>query len=203
MAAPAVVQQAVASADNTNSTVTATLPARPAAGDLLVMIGGNSRGGLTSVSGGGVSNWTRATRSLTNVNIELWYGISDGTSAAIAIACPASNDPIWELVTEWSGAASVSVLDAASSAAGTSSPASAGDTPVTTGELALFAVADLTPTTFGTPAPVSWTALMPASTSTTTQQAWYAVAASTGTLAPTVSETAHSWDAAIASFHAH
>ena len=201
-ATPAVVQQAIASADNSDAPVTATLSAKPTAGDLLIMIGGDSGGTLTSVSGGGVATWIRATRSLMNVNIEVWYGITDGSSAAITITYPMHNDPIWQLVSEWSGMASTNVLDASASTAGTSSPASAGSAGVAPRELTLFAAADLTPNTFGTPMQGTWTALTPATTSTTVQQVWYAVAATTGTLAPTVSETAHSWDAAIASFRA-
>lgn len=198
---PALAQQAIASANNSNAPVIATLAAKPIAGDLLIMIGGDSGGTLMSVSGGGVATWTRATRSLMNVNIEVWYGLTDGSSAAVTIMYMPHNDPIWELVTDWSGMASTNVLDASASTAGTSSPAGAGSAGVTPRELTLFAAADLTPNTFGTPTQGAWTALMPASTSTTVQQVWYVVAATTGTLAPTVSESAHSWDAAIASFH--
>jgi len=200
-AMPALVQQATAAADDSDNPLVATLPAPPAAGDLLVMIGACSRGGLASVTGGGVATWTRATQMLANVNIEVWYGITDGSSAAVTIEHPPYGDPIWQLVTEWSGTASANVLDAAASASGTSSPASAGAASLATRELAVFAVADLTPNTFGTPTQGTWTALMPVSSSTTTQQAWFAVAASGGSVTPTVTETGHSWEAAIASLH--
>ena len=199
---PAFVQQAIASADDSNSPVVATLAAMPVSGDLLVVIGGDSHGALTSVTGGGVATWTRATRSLANVNIEIWYGITDGSAAAVTVAYPANNNPIWQLVTEWSAMASTNVLDAAMSMSGESSPATAGAAGVGPRELALFAVADLTPNTFGTPAQGTWTALMPVSSSSTTQQVWYAIATTPGSLAPSVPETANSWDAAIASFHA-
>jgi len=199
---PALVQQAIASANNTNSPLTATLPAQPASGDLLVMIGAAEHGGLTSVSGGGVTTWTRATQSLMNTNVEIWYGITDGSSAAVTVTFPAVNLPIWQLVTEWSGTAAANVLDASASISGTSSPAGAGGVAAAARELVVFAVADQTPNTFGTPAPSTWTALMPVTSNATAQQAWYAVATTTGSIAPSVTETNHSWDAAIASFHA-
>lgn len=201
-AIPALVQQAIASADRSDNPLTATLPAAPRAGDLLVMVGADSRGALASVTGGGVATWTRATRSLANVNIEIWYGISDGSSAAVTITYPAFNDPLWQVVTEWSGMAATNVFDAASAMSGTASPASAGGAALTRRELAVFGVADLTPNTFGAPSDGTWTALMPVSSSSTVQQAWFLVAQSAGSVAPAVSETDHSWDAAIASFHA-
>ena len=53
------------------------------------MIGAAEHGGLASVTGGGVATWTRATRSLNNTNIEIWYGITDGSSAAVTATFPA------------------------------------------------------------------------------------------------------------------
>ena len=110
--------------------------------------------------------------------------------------------PMWELVTEWSGIATSNVLEDAASASGTASPARTGSVAIEPRELVIFVVSDGKPSMFGTPGPGTWTALMPVSSDSSVQQAWYAVATSTGTVAPTVSETGHSWDAAVASFRA-
>jgi hypothetical protein len=199
---PALVQQTTATANNTNAPLVATLPARPANGALLVMIGAAEHGGLTSVTGGGVQTWTRATRALQNTNIEIWYGISDGSSAAVTATFPAYTLPIWMLVTEWSNMASTNLLDKTVSTSGTSSPAGAGSiTTTSASELVIFGVGDQTPNTFGAPQG-TWNALTTVSSNATVQDVWYLLAPATGTFAPGVSETHHSWDAALASFRA-
>jgi hypothetical protein len=103
---------------------------------------------------------------------------------------------MWVVVGEWSGA---SVFDGAKSANGTTSPASAGAQSVHADDLVIFGVADQAPTTFGMPQG-GWMPLMPVSSNHTEQRVWFTVAAATGTLAPAVTETALSWDAAVAAF---
>ena len=199
---PALVQRAKAFANTTNSALTAALTAAPANGDLLVMIGAAEHGGLSSVTGGGAT-WTRATRSLSNTNMEIWYGVTNGSSAIVTITFPAFTLPIWMIVTDWSGMASTSVSDGAGSTAGNTSPAAAG-TPVSVaaGDLLIFGAADQTPNTFGNPAPGAWTVIDSVTSNATTETAWFEIAPSAGSYAPTVSETSHNWDAALAGFRA-
>ena len=90
-------------------------------------------------------------------------------------------------------------FDGAKSAYGSTSPASAGAQSVHANDLVIFGVADQAPTTFGTPEG-GWMPLMPARSNHTEQRVWFTVAAATGTLAPSVTETALSWDAAVAAF---
>lgn len=196
--APAFVQQAKAEAPNSNVPLVATLPAMPVAGHLLVAIGADEHGALSTVSGGGVGTWTLATRSIHNTNIEVWYGVTDGTSASVAMAFPMDDLPMWMVVGEWSGAAA---FDGAMSTDGTTSPATAGSLAVHERDLVIFGVGDQLPNTYGT-LDGGWTALMPAKSNHTDQRVWFTVAAATGTIAPSVTETAHQWDAAIAAFRA-
>ena len=199
-AVPALVHEISAFANNSNAPLSATLPALPAAGHLLVMIGAAEHGGLTSVSGGGVATWTRATQSLSNVNIEIWYGVTNGSSATITIAFPAYSLPMWMDVSEWSGLAVSNILDGAVSKSGATSPATAGSLSASANDLVLFAVGDSKPNTFGTPTQGTWTDMITVTTNATTQTAWYRFAAAAGTVNPGVTESAHSWDAAVAAF---
>lgn len=148
-AGPRLVQQATGN-DVGVTTLSVTLPAAPASGDLLVMIGGDPHGPLDGVTGGGVT-WTLATSSLVNMNVEIWYGITDGSSSTVTITYASQTGPMTMSVSEWANVAAPDPLDAAHAADGMTSPASAGS--ITTGgpDLVLFAVADLTGNTFGDP----------------------------------------------------
>ena len=199
-AAPAIVQQTTASAPNTNAPLSATLSASPINGDLLVMVGAAEHGGLATVSGGGVATWTRATRSLSNTNIEIWSGVSDGSSATVTITFPAYTLPIWMAVSEWSGMASTNVLDCAHSTSGNSSPAAAGAIATTAHDVLIFAVTDNTPNAFGAPTQGLWTAMTGVSAPPLVQAAWYREVSTVGSYNPTVTETAHSWESATAAF---
>jgi hypothetical protein len=194
--APALVQQAKGEAPNSNMPLVATLPAPPHAGDLLVAIGADEHGALTAVTGGGVATWSLAAQSLANTNIEVWYGVTNGSSATVTVTADQDDLPMWVVVAEWSGA---STFDGAQSADGTSSPAMAGALSVHAGDLVLFGVADQFPTIFGDPAG-DWMPLMPARSDHTEQRVWFTTAAATATISPSVTETAASWDAAIAAF---
>src|SRR5262249_7978327 len=139
-----------------------------------------------------------------NANEEVWFGITDGTSATVTITC-ATNcgaQPTWMNLSEWSGLATANVLDRAVAKDGLQSPARTGPL-TTTGALALivFAVADLTPNTIGAPAPGSWAAFASIETVAITQNAWYGFVPP-GTYAPTVTETGNNWDAALVALHA-
>jgi hypothetical protein len=194
--APAFVQQAEAEAPNSNMPLVATLPAPPIAGHLLVAIGADEAGRLNGVTGGGVASWSLAAQSLANTNIEIWYGVTDGSSATVTVTADQDSLPMWVVVGEWSGP---TTFDGAKSAYGSASPASAGAQSVHANDLVIFGVADQAPTTFGMPEG-GWMPLMPARSNHTEQRVWFTVAAATGTLAPSVTETALSWDAAIAAF---
>jgi hypothetical protein len=198
---PAIVQQVTASAPNTNAPLSATLSSPPVSGHLLIMIGAAEHGGLSTVTGGGVATWTRATSSLTNSNVELWYGVTAGSSATVTITFPAYTLPIWMAVSEWSGMASTNVLDGARSTAGGASPAGAGTLATTHAhDLLVFAVADNTPNTFGAPTSGPWATMTGVTATPIVQAAWYREVLAMGSYGPTVTETAHSWDAAAAAF---
>jgi hypothetical protein len=194
----ALVQQVTGYAPNTNAPLAATLPGLPAAGHLLVMIGAAEHGGLTSVTGGGVGTWTRATRSLSNTNVEIWFGVTDGSSATVTVTFPAFGLPMWLAVSEWSGMAKANLLDGATSRAGATSPADSGAIVTTNArDLILFAVTDAMPNTFGAPGPGTWLPLAGVSSNVIVQAAWYELATTSGSWMPQVSETAHGWDAAV------
>jgi hypothetical protein len=193
-----LMQQVKAEAPTSVAPLVATLPAPPHAGNLLVAIGADEHGALTGVSGGGVVAWSLAARSIQNTNIEVWYGITDGSSATVSLTFPTDTLPMWVVVGEWSGAGA---FDGAKSDSGTTSPASAGALSVHARDLVIFGVGDQLPNTYGMPQG-AWTALMPASSDHTEQRVWFTIAAATGTLAPSVTETAHQWDAALVAFRA-
>ena len=195
--APMLVQQTTASMDRAASLST-SLSAAPTVGNVLVMIGANQHTSLTSVSGGGAT-WTKITGSIQNANIEVWYGIADGSRTPVTLDCGVSGcetQPIWMHLAEWSGLATTGVVEASIASNGVSSPVSFGS--VTTHDeqvLLLFALADGAPNTVGTPGPGTWTGLDEVAPVAVTQFAWYRVVGP-GTYSPTVTETAHGWDAA-------
>jgi hypothetical protein len=173
-----------------------------AAGDLLVMTGAAIHGPLTSVSGGGAL-WARAARALQNTNVEIWYGITDGSSNDVTITLTGNTQDIWMVVSEWSGIATTNPLDGAIATSGVVSPADAGMVVTANArDLLVFAVADGTPNTFGTPSPGAWSALdtIAAAGFFPTQAEWYRVTGIAGRFDPHVDETAGQWDAAIAAF---
>ena len=198
---PTLVQQGVNAADTATS-LSVTLPNLPAAGDVLVMVGGNPHAVLDGVSGGGVASWTRAVYSDTNANIEIWYGVTTGASATVTITCASNTLSMNMSVSEWSDMAATGVLDAQNATSGLTSPAKSGAITTTNAhDLLVLGVSDSSPNTFGNPGPGTWTALTPAN-GYIVQSEWYRVVSSTGTYAPTVSETAHGWDGAVVALRA-
>lgn len=200
---PMLVQQTTASQDRA-ATVSATLLAAPTAGNVLVMIGANQHTSLTSVTGGGAT-WTMIISSNENANIEVWYGIADGTRTPVTLNCGVAGcetQPIWMHLSEWSGLATTGVVDQSIAGHGLASPAHAGS--ITTHgaqDLIILALADGAPNTVGTPAPGAWTALTEVAPVAITQFAWYRVGPP-GAYAPSVTETANGWDAALVALHA-
>src|SRR2546428_5907875 len=209
-AAPAIVsgQQATANGGGaTNlSSLTVTLPASTTVGNVLIMVGANWCTGINSPTGGGVTTWQRAAYSTSNTNLEIWYGPVDTASATgVTATVTACTGGMWMNLTEWSGL-SVAV-DTAAARSGTTSPASAlAITTTNANDLLVFGVADSSGNTYGSPTlgntPGPWTA-MTAITTPAAQASWYQNLSATATnVQPTVTETQHAWDAAIAAFKA-
>jgi hypothetical protein len=196
-----LVQQGVAYAATSDAPLSLTLSVAPGVGHVLVMIGAAEHGPLTSITGGGVAAWMRATSSTTNMNIEIWYGTTDGSSATVMSHFPQSHLPMWMHIAEWANLSTAATVDQTSSGAGATSPASAGAVATMHGhDLLVFGVSDQAPNVFGTPVPGAWTPLASISETDVVQSAWYRVVAATATYAPSVGETAGSWDAALAAF---
>jgi len=199
-ALPMIVQQATSHANNV-TTLSATLPTTPAAGHMLVMIGANLSGSITTVSGGSAS-WTLAASSLINSNIEVWFGVSTGSGATVTIDRPATTASMWMAVSEWSGLATTSPLDVARADAGTGNPLGAGEiTTANARDLLLFAATTPVPSSHGSPAPDAWTTMQGVTSETTVQGAWYRIETATGSYSPQVGHTSSDgWEAAVVAF---
>jgi hypothetical protein len=189
------------------TSISLTLPSAPGNTHLLIMVGGAQNigfGGIT-VTGGGVATWTVASRSDINKHVEIWYGITNGSSSVVTLDSGggAAGD-MWMQVSEWSGMATTGVLDQASAQSGTTSPASAPSiTTTNANDLLIFGVSDTVANTFGTPTPGTWTALTsPPICNFSSQAEWYRVVSTTAAYAPTVPVSGLSWDAALAAFKA-
>ena len=201
LAVIALVQQKNgSSASATSLPVPFTTAPTTTAGNVLIMVGGTSTGSLSGVSGGGVGNWFKAQSSTTNTHIEIWYGAVD-TATNTSLTTPvtitaATAGGMWMTLTEWSGVSLT--IDKSAAQAGTTSPASAPSiTTTNASDLVILGIADNIGNTFGSPSTGTWTALT-AVTTPEAQTTWYSIAAATATFNPTVTETAHTWDAAIA-----
>jgi hypothetical protein len=181
------------------ATLSVTLPTTPVNGNLLVMIGGTPAGSLDMVSGG--ATWTRATSSLINSNIEIWYGVADGSSATVTIRRANNAEPMWISASEWSGLAPSAILQGATADDGVTSSVSAGVLAVASPpSLLVFATSAYAPNVWGTPAPGAWTALTPIDGAAVTQRQWFAVATSAGSFSPAASLSSGAWDAALVAF---
>jgi hypothetical protein len=181
----------------TATSLSITLANLPAAGDALVFIGGCPQARLDSVTGAGIATWTRGAYSDVNANVDVWYGVADGTSATVTASLATCQGPFWGAVTEWSGL-TASPGDGGHALDGTTSPADPGSVTTTHAhDLLIFGVADTAPTTFGTPAPGTWTALQNPNSNYVKQGSWYQIVSTAGAYDPQVPETAHDWDAAV------
>lgn len=197
----ATLVQQVTSKVLSSDSLMATLPAAPAAGHVLIMVGDSPQAEIVSVTGGGVTTWTRAAISFTNCNSEIWYGVTDGTSATVTISDPMTSSELWMNLSEWSGLSTTLTLDGAIAMGGTASPATAGMLPTAHAhDLLIFTASDNTPNTYGTPAPGAWTQMTGVQVANCVQAEWYTIVTTTGTYAPSVSVTNLAWDAAIAAF---
>jgi hypothetical protein len=195
-----LIQQTTNSA-TAETPLVAVLPSRPVKNNLLVMVGATTQGALAGVSGGGVTVWANAAISTANCNVEIWYGLSDGSSATVSIAFPNEIGMIWMNVSEWSGLVSSGALDSGTAGNAPTGDATAGTITTTHAhDLLLFAVTDHTPVTFGGPTPGSWTAMTSVDAGGCLQAAWYAVVTTTGAYAPSTTQSSNGWEAGIAAF---
>jgi hypothetical protein len=184
---------------NANTQLSLTLDMAPVTGNVLIMVGSTVSGPIT-ISGGGAT-WSLASQSLVNANSEIYFGITNGASSTITISRNDTASPIFMHVGEWSGLATSSLLDDAVANDGTTSPASAGSVTTVAPALLVFGAAEFQSGSFGVPTPGTWTALTPVNGSSVIQNAWYRLEPTPGTYTPTVTETEHEWDAALAAFH--
>jgi len=192
---PVLVQEAAAFTTSADS-LSLTLPSVPVAGNVLVMIGGDPQSSLASVTGGGVS-WTLAARSTVEANIELWVGVTDGSSATVTISLPGTIAQMSIAVSEWANLAPANLIDVTKASSGGSSPASTGSLSTTSAPtLVLLAAAAFGATTWGVPTGGAWTPMMGVS-GAVSQAAWYRVVTAPGTFGPIVTENGGSWDAAL------
>lgn len=193
-----VMRQQVINYANVATTISATLPALPTSGNTLIMIGGGPTAPLTSVSGGGVATWQLAVKSTVESNVEIWYGITDGSSATVTLTLNNSTASMWLSVSEWSEL--TGALDGATGNDGATTPASAGPITTTTRDLLIFGVSQFTPSNIGSPSPGAWTALQPIDGTSVKQREWHRVEPTPGTYSASVSVSNSGWDAAITAF---
>ncbi len=193
---PLLVQEAGQAAVNV-TTLSVALSSDPRAHDMLVLVGGGHIGQLLQPTGGSAV-WTRAIYSAVHPNVEIWFGIADGTRTITIEAFATTGMSLW--VGDWTGLALTDTLDDASAAGLTTSPASAGSITISaTPELVIFAVNSYLPNTFGIPTGGTWTEV-DTQIGDSMQRVWFDVATTVGDVAPVVDETQHRWDAAIAGF---
>src|SRR5580658_5163417 len=88
-----LVQQAKNVAGGTE-TLTATFATPPAAGDVLVLVGGEIAGECSSVKDVG-SGWTRASGSFAFQNIEIWYSVATGTGTTVTYSDSDNNGEMY------------------------------------------------------------------------------------------------------------
>lgn len=193
-----IMRQQVINYANQTASLSATFSSAPTSGNVLVMIGGTPSAPLTSVSGGGVTTWQLAVSSTIQSNVEIWYGITDGSSATVTIALTNNNSPTWLSVSEWTNL--TGVVDDTSKNDSSMSPANAGPVTTTTRDLLIFGVSQFVPTTIGSPSPGVWTALQPIDGAFVKQREWYRIEPTAGSYSASVSVSNNGWDAALAAF---
>jgi hypothetical protein len=192
---PRLVQQATNYATPA-TTVTATFQASPTVGNILVAVGGCPQGSLASIAGA-ATTWQRAVFSAINANIEVHVAVANG-ERSVTIGLPACTSYMSLSISEWENIA-MSPVDQVGYNDGLASPASAGSIAIASvPRLVLFSVASYTPNTFGTPSDGPWSELVPIDEDVE-MRTWYRVVTTPGTLAPTVTETRHEWDATLVS----
>jgi hypothetical protein len=131
-----LVEQVVANGGASLSTQTFSLPSASTVADTLILLVGDDHSAsatVSSVSGGGVTTWTKVTEqngASGDGEAEIWYG--QVTSSASSVTVTLSGSTNWQLanVSEWSGLASSNPVDASTGGTGTATSFTAG--PITT-----------------------------------------------------------------------
>ena len=178
------------------TTLTTTFPGTPIAGNVLVAVAGCPTGAIAAISGA-AATWQRVALSTVNPNVEVYIGVATG-GTSVTISLPTCTSQMSLAISEWNHVDAMP-LDTMSIDDGVASPSTAGS--ITTSgspRLLLFAVANFTPNTVGTPTDGPWKNLMPI-VGLVEIRIWYRVVTTTGSFAPTVTETRHEWDAALVS----
>lgn len=189
----AMLVQQTSNQNTSGPGITATLTNKPVAGNLLVMVGANPSRLIDTVTGGAMT-WKLLARSNTYTNTEIWVATAtSGTTVSFDTTDGDAPNLIW--VGEFSHASATADV-AGTSTNGTASPASAPQLVTTADDLAIFSVGDGISNTFGTIN--GWGAGSPLTTGPVTQGVWYQNVKASTTVAPSVTETAHHWDAALA-----
>lgn len=195
---PILLVQQYASSSPSAASLDVTLPAVPTNGDVLVMIGASDRASLEAPVGGGVTSWSYGAASNSNQNIEIWFGVTDGSSSTVSITCtctPTMGNMRLE-VTEWSGLDASRPLDTAS--AGPAATGAASPPVITTRDdpellvlgVTVFGTVDSVPNGAG-----PWTSIGLLQVDSTRQSQWYQLV-SPGNYMPAVAVSGP-WDAAI------
>lgn len=195
-----VQHRAVGSTATTSLSI--TFQGQPAAGDVLVVIGG-AENGVSGIMGGGVTTWQSAASSGISPTIYVWYGITDGTSQIVTLA-PSSSSKAWADISEWSGLDTANLVDTQTGMGQAGGSGSSGtlDLQVTTTsapDLLVFGVS-----CYGSiGAPIgTWTPLdTVGAAATVTLYTWVQVTSTAGVEHATASFT-NDWDAALVAFHA-
>jgi hypothetical protein len=203
-----LVQQTARGADDQHS-LDVTLDALPTSGNVLVMVGGTERDRILTPVGGGVASWMQAARSLTYQNIEIWYGITDGSSSTVTITCACASTALGQVkmsLGEWDGLITTNLFEVGEALAGTTTgPGVASTDAIVTlaaPDLLIFGVATLGtigPDVIGTDG--RWTAFDPIAVNEMNQSQWYQVVAGPGTYMPGAMVIGD-WDAAVVAFRA-
>jgi hypothetical protein len=196
---PALVQQTTNETNGTGLDV--ALPASPANGNVLVLVGG-AECGLTGVSGGGVASWQQAAYSGDSPTDAIYFGVTDGSPASVHLT-PQCSAKTWGLLTEWRGLATMNTLDDHNNfgMAGTNNSGTldiAVD-PTAAPDLLVFGIACYGATG---DAASPWVELDEVTASATiTQRAWYQLAPSPGQYHAVVTYS-NEYDSTIVAFRA-
>jgi hypothetical protein len=134
-----IEQEPYSSGTASESSVSLTLASATTTGDWLILAvadQANHSGTVSGVSGGGVTTWTEATGATGGSNAgdaEIWYGsVTAGSSTSVTVSFSGKTQVQLANVSEWSGIASSSPLDAASSSAPDQPATSFTAGPITT-----------------------------------------------------------------------
>lgn len=122
-----LVKQNAAGVSNGTSVV-CTLASNPTSGNMLILCAGaQATAGVSAVSGGGVTTWTSAKNSRVNRAAEIWYGVTDGSSAAVTVTYGGKGSN-WANLSEWTGIlASGTIVHTTGSNSGSSQNPSTGN----------------------------------------------------------------------------